>query len=75
MIQWISELGRVQPNSNSINEIFVRVGVFREEAEGWCGVFVGCRSVFSGGMREARTWHGLPRIFKKNLMSVASMIS
>ena len=31
--------------------------------------------VFSGGMREARTWHGLPRIFRKNRMSAASMIS
>ena len=31
--------------------------------------------VFSGGMRGARTWHGLPRIFRKNRMSAASMIS
>ena len=27
MVQWICELGRVQPNNNSVNEIFVRVGV------------------------------------------------
>ena len=31
MVQWICELGRVQLNNNSVNEIFVRVGVWRRK--------------------------------------------
>ena len=39
MVQMICELGRVQPNNNSVNEIVVRVGVRGRKqkvgAEGW----------------------------------------
>ena len=47
MIQWISELGRIQPNNNLTNEIFVRVGVRGRKLKVGSDVFAGCRSVFS----------------------------
>ena len=60
MIQWVSELGRVQPNNNSINEIFVRVGVRGRKLK----VGVACSQVvgmcFLRRDEGARTWHGLP---------------
>ena len=76
MIHWISELRRVQPNNNSINAIFVQVGVRgRKLKAGAACSQVKLEWVFLGGMREANTSYGLFRIFRKNRMSASSMIS
>ena len=71
----MSELGRVQSNNNSINEISVRVGVRGRKLKvgAACSQVVGV--CFLRRDEVERTWHGLPRIFRKNRMSAASMIS
>ena len=57
MIQWIGELGRVQPNNDSGNEIFVRVGVRGRKLKvgSACSQVVGVFSQAGGG----RQGHGM----------------